>query len=144
MYSSIIRDCRSTTSTGELIDAIANEPKVLHYLDIPIQHCNDGILAKMRRRNTKAELVELFAKLREARARSAPPFYAGCSGPLPYSSESVISPVKSPSEVPVIFTLTNITDFGKFMDPLADKCLVTAAMLWFVEVGQMPPHCTRP
>ena len=52
--------------TGELIDAIANEPKVLHYLDIPIQHCNDGILAKMRRRNTKAELVELFAKLRAA------------------------------------------------------------------------------
>ena len=31
-----------------------------------------------------------------------------------------------------------ITDFGKFMDPLADKCLVTAAMLWFVESGQMP------
>ena len=31
-----------------------------------------------------------------------------------------------------------ITDFGKFMDPLADKCRVTAAMLWFVEVGQMP------
>ena len=31
-----------------------------------------------------------------------------------------------------------ITDFGKFMDPLADKLLVTAAMLWFVEAGQMP------
>ena len=31
-----------------------------------------------------------------------------------------------------------VTDFGKFMDPLADKCLVTAAMLWFVENGQMP------
>ena len=31
-----------------------------------------------------------------------------------------------------------ITDFGKFMDPLADKCLVTAAMLWLVEIGQMP------
>lgn len=30
------------------------------------------------------------------------------------------------------------TDFGKFMDPLADKCLVTAAMLWFVDIGQMP------
>ena len=30
------------------------------------------------------------------------------------------------------------TDFGKFMDPLAYKCLVTAAMLWFVEIGQMP------
>ena len=30
-----------------------------------------------------------------------------------------------------------ITDFGKFMDPLADKMLVTAAMLWFVEQGRM-------
>jgi len=31
-----------------------------------------------------------------------------------------------------------VTDFGKFADPLADKMLVTAAMLWFVEQGQMP------
>lgn len=30
------------------------------------------------------------------------------------------------------------TDFGKFMDPLADKVLVIAAMLWFVETGRMP------
>ena len=29
-------------------------------------------------------------------------------------------------------------DFGKFMHPLEDKCMVTAAMLWFVEIGQMP------
>lgn len=31
-----------------------------------------------------------------------------------------------------------ITDFGKFMDPLADKLLVVSAMLWFVESGMMP------
>lgn len=31
-----------------------------------------------------------------------------------------------------------VTDFGKFADPLADKMLVTAAMLWFVEQGLMP------
>lgn len=31
-----------------------------------------------------------------------------------------------------------VTDFGKFVDPLADKMLVMAAMLWFVEAGRMP------
>jgi len=31
-----------------------------------------------------------------------------------------------------------VTDFGKFMDPLADKVLVFAAMLWFIEIGIMP------
>ena len=52
--------------TDELIEVITSEPKVLHYLDIPIQHCNDGILKAMRRRNTRAELEDLFAKLRSA------------------------------------------------------------------------------
>ena len=52
--------------TDELIQMIASEPKVLHYLDIPIQHCNDRILEKMRRRNTKAELTGLFDRLRAA------------------------------------------------------------------------------
>ncbi len=52
--------------TDELIEVIASQPKILHYLDIPIQHCNDAILKAMRRRNTKAELEELFARLRKA------------------------------------------------------------------------------
>ena len=49
----------------ELIDAIASEPKVLKYLDIPIQHCNDKILRAMNRRGDKEYLLALFAKLRE-------------------------------------------------------------------------------
>lgn len=52
--------------TDELIQVVAREKKIVHYLDIPIQHANDGILKAMRRRNTKAQLEELFAKLRSA------------------------------------------------------------------------------
>ena len=47
-----------------MIDTIADEPKIVKYLDIPIQHCNDGILKAMNRRDTKAELLDLFATLR--------------------------------------------------------------------------------
>ena len=47
-----------------LIDVIAREPKVLNYIDIPLQHINDGILKRMCRRSTKAEILALLAKLR--------------------------------------------------------------------------------
>ena len=50
--------------TDELIEVIATEPKIVKYLDIPIQHVNDKILKKMNRRGTREELDELFAKLR--------------------------------------------------------------------------------
>ena len=52
--------------TDELIHTIASQPKIVHYLDIPIQHCNDGILKAMRRHTTKAEIASLFDKLRTA------------------------------------------------------------------------------
>ncbi len=50
---------------GELIDEIAENDKIVKYLDIPIQHINDGILKKMNRRGTGAEIRALFARLRE-------------------------------------------------------------------------------
>ena len=50
--------------TDELIDTIAAEPKIVKYLDIPIQHCNDTILKAMNRRDTKASLTEMLGKLR--------------------------------------------------------------------------------
>ncbi len=52
--------------TDELIEVIATEPNILHYLDIPIQHCNDRILKAMNRRGTKEEIIALFDKLRRA------------------------------------------------------------------------------
>ena len=48
----------------ELIDIIAGENKILKYLDIPIQHINDGILKTMCRRGSGKDIRELFAKLR--------------------------------------------------------------------------------
>ena len=51
--------------TDELIETIAAEEKILPYLDIPMQHCNDKILKLMNRRDTKEGLLTLVAKLRE-------------------------------------------------------------------------------
>lgn len=48
-----------------LIDTIASEPKIVKYLDIPIQHCNDKVLSLMNRRGDYAYLCRMFAKLRE-------------------------------------------------------------------------------
>lgn len=48
-----------------LIDVIASEPKIVKYLDIPIQHCNSQILKRMNRRGDGTFLRQLFAKLRE-------------------------------------------------------------------------------
>ena len=48
----------------ELIDVIASEPKVLKYLDIPIQHINNKILKDMRRRGTGDDIRTLLPKLR--------------------------------------------------------------------------------
>lgn len=48
----------------ELIDTIAQEEKIVKYLDIPIQHCNDTILKRMNRRGSGAFVADLLAKLR--------------------------------------------------------------------------------
>ena len=49
----------------DLIDVIAREHKILKYIDIPLQHINDGILKAMNRRSTKAEIIALLNKLRQ-------------------------------------------------------------------------------
>ncbi len=48
----------------ELIDTFANEKKICHYLDLPIQHASDGILRRMNRRTSEADLRALLAELR--------------------------------------------------------------------------------
>lgn len=50
----------------ELIEVIRDEPKILHYLDVPIQHASDEILRRMGRRTDRAHLEKILAELREA------------------------------------------------------------------------------
>jgi len=57
--------CYPEEITDELIQAIKEEPKVCHYLDIPIQHASDVILKRMGRRTTKQELIDIVGKLRK-------------------------------------------------------------------------------
>lgn len=47
-----------------LIDVIAREKKILNYIDIPLQHINNGILKAMNRRGTRDEICHLLSKLR--------------------------------------------------------------------------------
>ncbi len=49
----------------DLIETIASEPKCCHYLDIPIQHCNNEILRRMGRRTSKEDIISLIGTLRE-------------------------------------------------------------------------------
>lgn len=51
--------------SDELIETIASEPKIVKYLDIPIQHCNNKILKMMNRRGDRAFLTNLLQKLRD-------------------------------------------------------------------------------
>ena len=52
--------------TDDFIAAMKRNRKVLPYLDLPIQHCNDEILHNMNRRSTRAELLEVIGRLRAA------------------------------------------------------------------------------
>ena len=51
--------------SDELVQLIANEPKIVKYMDMPIQHTNDRVLKSMNRKLTKAKLFDLVTKLRE-------------------------------------------------------------------------------
>ena len=57
--------CYPEEITEELIETIAEGTKICHYLDIPIQHAADGVLKRMGRRTTQAQLRSIIERLRE-------------------------------------------------------------------------------
>ncbi len=52
--------------TDELINEVANNPKIAKYFDIPIQHISDTVLKRMNRRTNKKQIINLIQKIREA------------------------------------------------------------------------------
>ncbi|MGL6201236.1 MAG: 30S ribosomal protein S12 methylthiotransferase RimO [Lachnospiraceae bacterium] len=57
--------CYPEEITDELIQVMKNEPKVCHYLDLPIQHASDEILRRMGRRTSKQQLIDIVTRLRQ-------------------------------------------------------------------------------
>ena len=57
--------CYPERITDELIDVIASEPKILKYIDIPMQHCSASVLKRMNRKGSRESLTALVKKLRE-------------------------------------------------------------------------------
>ena len=57
--------CYPEEITDELIDVIKREPKVCHYIDMPIQHASDRVLRRMGRRTSLSEIKKLIGRLRE-------------------------------------------------------------------------------
>ena len=57
--------CYPESFSDELIAAMAQCHKVCHYVDLPLQHASDTLLASMRRKNTTEEVENLIAKIRE-------------------------------------------------------------------------------
>lgn len=60
-----VQYCYPEEIYDELIRTIREEPKICHYLDLPIQHASDRILKRMGRRTTKQDLKEIIGKLRK-------------------------------------------------------------------------------
>ena len=58
--------CYEDRITDDLIQVMAEEDKVCHYIDIPVQHISDKILKSMNRRSTKASVLNTISRLRTA------------------------------------------------------------------------------
>jgi ribosomal protein S12 methylthiotransferase len=58
--------CYEDRITEDLIEAMASEEKVCHYIDLPLQHASDRVLAAMRRRSSKAGMLRTIERLRAA------------------------------------------------------------------------------
>lgn len=58
--------CYPDKITYELLEVMKNQPKICHYIDLPLQHADDNILKRMNRRGDRAYLKDVISKIRSA------------------------------------------------------------------------------
>lgn len=58
--------CYEDKITDELIEVMASEEKICHYIDIPLQHCSDNVLSAMNRHSTNSSIIDTIKRLRDA------------------------------------------------------------------------------
>lgn len=58
--------CYPDKITHELLEVMKNQPKICHYIDLPLQHADDNILKRMNRRGDRAYLKDVISKIRSA------------------------------------------------------------------------------
>ncbi|MBI3794080.1 MAG: 30S ribosomal protein S12 methylthiotransferase RimO [Nitrospinae bacterium] len=60
-----------TLITDEILNCIAEEEKVCHYIDVPLQHINDDVLKKMGRNENKRDIIRLVERIRKRMPQGA-------------------------------------------------------------------------
>ena len=119
--------CYPEEITEELIQVMKEQPKVCHYLDMPIQHASDKILAKMGRKTRKEELEGIIAKLREEIHRL---------GVFPYSQEENTPAAEMPDQVEESVKLERQAEIMELQQDIAfdkDESMIGRSLLAMIE-----------
>lgn len=102
--------CYPELMTDKLLHEISTNPKVVNYVDIPLQHVNDAMLRKMNRRSTMQSQIELFKKLATLQIDARSTFICG----FPGETEQTIAELK---EFLCTYKLRNVGFFAYSREP---------------------------
>ena len=118
--------CYPDKVTDELIATMARQEKVVNYIDLPLQHCNDGILKAMNRKGDKAQIESVIQRLRDAMPDIAirTTFITGFPGETEEQFEDTLSAVREvgfDSIYAFIFSPRNGTPAAEMEDPVTKE-----------------------
>ncbi len=135
--------CYPELVTDELISMISGEERIAKYIDIPLQHVSDAILKRMGRRTDKAQITELFVKLKRAGIAVRTTFIVGfpgetetqfnelCefvsdyapehTGVFAYSKENGTPAARLKDQIPYRVKLSRVNKLGALAKKVAEK-----------------------